>query len=201
MPEDSRRYTGLERADGLLTKSLRRRKLLERLSDARILALWPEAVGPIVSAETRAESCQGGLLCVVTADSVCSHQLQSRSGDIIAKLNRLAGQEAVRRLRFRVGPLGQRPEPANKPRDPNVRVTDDELAEHPLDPHEAEEIEGLVGLIEVPEVRERVRETMELHYRADKALRARGWRPCSRCGALMAPGAEGDRCSTCARGA
>jgi methylphosphotriester-DNA--protein-cysteine methyltransferase len=64
-----------------------------------------------------------------------------------------------------------------------------------------EEIEGLVGLIEVPEVRERVRETMELHYRADKALRARGWRPCSRCGALMAPGAEGDRCSTCARGA
>ncbi len=79
MPEDSRRYTGLERADGLLTKSLRRRKLLERLSDARILALWPEAVGPIVSAETARGVMPGGLLCVVTADSICSHQLQSQA--------------------------------------------------------------------------------------------------------------------------
>lgn len=200
MREDGGKYTGPERADGLLTSVLRRRRLLDRFSAARVLALWPEAVGPAVAADSHAESCQGGVLTVVAVDSVSSHQLQARSADIIAKLNRLAGQELVRRLRFRVGAVGPAKEAANKPLGLGVRVTDEDLEGFPLDEHEVEEIHRLVALIEVPEVRERVRRSLEVHYRADKALRARGWRPCTRCGALVAPDREGERCSTCGPG-
>jgi hypothetical protein len=141
------------------------------------------------------------MLTIVTGDSIQSHQLQSRSRDIIEKLNRLAGQELVRRLRFRVGSLQPGHDSPNDRTEPSVRVTDEELAAHPLDEREWSEIQGLTALIESPEIRDRVRHSLETHYRADKALRSRGWRACEECGALVPPEADAPRCRTCATSA
>lgn len=201
MSRSSGPYRGPERADALLVTALRQRHLLDQLSSARALALWPEAVGAEIAAESQAESCEHGVLTVLTADSIRSHQLQSRSKDIVAKINRLAGQEIVRRLRFHVAPVESLSHKTNKLEESSVRVTDEELEAHALTDEEMREIEQLVTLIRGAEVREQVRHSLEVHYRADKALRARGWLPCPMCGALVAPQSGAVRCTTCERSA
>jgi hypothetical protein len=202
MADNTRKYTGPERAEGLLQQVLRRHGVLGRIAESRAVALWPEAVGETVAATTTAESCERGTLTVATRDSVESHALQSRSRDIMHRLNGLLGDEVVKRIRFKVAGRGDRGPaarvwPSRQPRPGDV--TDAELDATTLTDAEEREIDGLVGALGSASVKQQVRRSLERHYRADKVLIARGWRPCPRCGALVPPARGGDLCGVCAR--
>jgi len=202
MPDNSRKYTGPQRAEGLLQQVLRRRGILGRIAESRAVALWPDAVGETVASTTAADSCERGTLTVLTRDSVESHALQSRGEDIIRRLNGLLGDEVVRRIRFRVaGRAGRVPAAhmARSPRSAAGEVTDEELDATTLSDGELREIDGLVEALRSPGVKEQIRTSLERHYRADKVLTARGWLPCARCGALVPPCQGADVCGVCAR--
>jgi len=71
----------------------------------RIWELWDQAVGPVISANTRPAAFKGNLLLVHAASSTWLHQLQFMKEDILRKVNKTLGEGTVTDIKFKIGPL------------------------------------------------------------------------------------------------
>jgi hypothetical protein len=199
MPRIRRPYTGPERADDVLQRFLRKHEVLVHASDSRVASVWAEVVGPAAASDSMVASCEHGLLTVVTADPGVSHLLQSRTRDLVRRLNQMMGRETVRRIRFQVGNVSPRPVSQNgaAARAREGAVTPDDMASVTLGEAEVTEIEALAAAVPEGDARERTRRALERHCRADKVLVSRGWKPCVGCAVLLPPSEPDDRCPVC----
>lgn len=77
--------------------------------DPRLLSLWQQAVGPIISSQTHPLGIKRGILQVRVSAPVWLHQLQFLKEEIIGKFNELSPSHNVRQLKLVIGDI---PSPA-----------------------------------------------------------------------------------------
>jgi predicted nucleic acid-binding Zn ribbon protein len=85
-----------------------------------VRAAWPQAVGPRIARHTRPVKLQESRLVVEVEDAIWKSQLETMSGQILARLKDVAGPGNVRSLEFRLGVprrLPQRAETVRTARD------------------------------------------------------------------------------------
>ena len=79
-----------------------------RQQDAPLLQvwdLWERAVGEIIAENARPAAFKGSILLVHVNSSPWLHQLHFLKEDILSKINRELGQELVKEIKFKIGPL------------------------------------------------------------------------------------------------
>jgi hypothetical protein len=105
-------------------------KLDETARGYRALEAFSRAAGPRIRERARAERLRGAILYVRVASAAWSHELHALKAQLIDKIRRTPGGEAVQELRFSVGPLNdvpawERRRDALAPEPPRPRVTDE----------------------------------------------------------------------------
>ena len=71
----------------------------------RVWQLWDEVVGRTIAENARPAAFKGRLLLVHVASSPWIHQLQFLKKDIIEKLNAALGQDLIKDIKFKIGPV------------------------------------------------------------------------------------------------
>lgn len=190
---------GPERIGDALPRFLARRGLTEGVSQAAAAVAWAEVVGPQVAQDAVAESCEGGTLTVVTLEATHRHTLQAMSRKIVARLNQHLGAEVVRRIRFRTASPGEQRFMllGMRPSDRSAELDETDALSTVSHTSDREVAQSVVHCIQQDDVREIFAKTVERHLAADRALRARGWRPCVACGVLVSPADASERCIVC----
>jgi predicted nucleic acid-binding Zn ribbon protein len=74
-------------------------------ADARIWAIWEEAVGKAIACHARPSWIKNGCLRVNVSDSIWLQELEYVQETIMEKLNGKLGRNAVQKIDFRFGPL------------------------------------------------------------------------------------------------
>jgi len=67
--------------------------------------IWQDALGSAVAENARPAVFKGNLLVVHVSSSPWMQQLQFLKAEMIAKLNRALGQELIKEIKFKIGPL------------------------------------------------------------------------------------------------
>jgi predicted nucleic acid-binding Zn ribbon protein len=88
----------LEPVGPLLQRLLRRLGLDRRLEEYRAVETWPEVVGPVIAAQTKAVSVREGVLFVDVASSVWMQELGMLRDSIVERLNARLGGPRVRKI-------------------------------------------------------------------------------------------------------
>ena len=147
-------------------------------------AAWSEVVGVDNARNSHPAQLAGDTLIVTTASSVWSAQLSYLSEQMLAALRARLPHAGVAKVRFRVGKLPVRGSQTHQKRVVGNTAVAPDTREPAGDAREA------LG---------RFRASVDA---AERAKRARGWKECSGCNALIAP-ENGPLCTSCeiARGA
>jgi Dna[CI] antecedent, DciA len=141
-------------------------------------AAWSEIVGDENARNSHPAQLAGDTLMIVTASSVWSAQLSYLAEQIVAALQARVPRAGITKVRFRVGKLPAR----GGSRSRAARVIENDRVQLSSEPA------GDAG-----EALQRFRATVDS---AERAKRARGWKECSGCTALIAP-TSGLLCTTC----
>lgn len=72
---------------------------------ARIFGLWNTAMGDNIAANTRPAAFKGSLLLVNVVSSPWMQQLQYLKQDIIYNINTALGNDLVKDIKFKIGPV------------------------------------------------------------------------------------------------
>ena len=83
-------------------------KSCRRHNDAgisEVWRLWNEAVGEIVAENAQPAAFKGDLLLVHVSSSTWTHHLRFLKQDIIKKINQALGNDLIREIKFKIGPL------------------------------------------------------------------------------------------------
>ena len=64
------------------------------------ILIWEKTVGKTISAETRAESVERGVLTVKTSSPTWRQELVFKKHEIIKKLNKELGKNTIKEIRF-----------------------------------------------------------------------------------------------------
>ncbi|OPY12220.1 MAG: hypothetical protein A4E69_02343 [Syntrophus sp. PtaB.Bin138] len=99
----------------VLQKALKRRHVPFDLEEKRILALWDQAVGPQIAAQTRPSRIRARTLFVAVSTSVWMQQLHFLKENIIRQFNSLAQKEEIRNIFFSLGRVDARPATSSAP--------------------------------------------------------------------------------------
>jgi predicted nucleic acid-binding Zn ribbon protein len=70
---------------------------------ARVQGCWADAVGEVVSSEAKPVAERDGVISVACRSSVWAQELELLGPELVAKLNDALGDDAVAKLRFKVG--------------------------------------------------------------------------------------------------
>ena len=70
---------------------------------ARVQEVWPQAAGPAIAAAARPVAERDGVVTVSCEAAVWAAELELLAGDLIPRVNELAGGEIVSELRCRTG--------------------------------------------------------------------------------------------------
>ncbi|MDQ7797822.1 MAG: DUF721 domain-containing protein [Candidatus Edwardsbacteria bacterium] len=95
----------LETVGDILGRVLRSLEIDQRMDETRALALWPEAAGPKMAANTRAVSVIRGRLMVEAKSPAWVQECTLLKVRLKGKINQLIGAEAVKEITFKVGPF------------------------------------------------------------------------------------------------
>lgn len=151
-----------------------------------ILTLWDKAAGPTISRNTRAQDMNGGILFVITRNSMWANQLSFLKGSLIQRLNSFIGEDFVKDLRFQVGPL--------KVKEETARDDEEEEANTSLQDYR-EAGEWISSITD-----DGMKKAFIGLYMAYKGLvmkrKKKGWKSCLYCSALHE--GEGEICPICA---
>jgi len=89
------------------------------------VAAWPAAAGKIIARNTDAKALVNGSLLVDVRDRLWQRQLRGLTGQILSKLEQVAGSGIVRDIDFRVAALRKQPGRELRPvRDESDRIED-----------------------------------------------------------------------------
>jgi predicted nucleic acid-binding Zn ribbon protein len=70
---------------------------------------WQDVVGPTIAENARPEAIKGKLLLVNVSSAPWMQQLQFLKAELVEKLNESLGREVVQDIRFKIGPVDDRP--------------------------------------------------------------------------------------------
>lgn len=141
----------VERISSTIERLLAARGLASRLKEYRVLGRWDRAVGAVIARHARPQTIRGKRLAVVVDSSAWMQQLSLLKPEIIEKLNRALGEEAVETITLRIGEIDLPAAPGREPRPPDAS----------LDAAEQRKVEEYVAVIADPEVRESFRRMIE----------------------------------------
>jgi Dna[CI] antecedent, DciA len=140
-------------------------------------AAWAELVGEAIARKSHPSKIEGDTLVIKTAGSGWSHALSCESPKIVAAIRARLPKAGIEKLRFRIGTIT-----APGSLSANRRVIGQAGSPHARPP-----------AANADEALARLRSDVEA---AERAKRARGWKECAGCTALIAPD-SGSFCVTC----
>ena len=162
----------------LLSKLLRGLEIEAKVKEQMCALVWDEVVGERVASAAQPEFVRDGVMFVATKSPVWANELGFMKQEMIKKLNRRAGGDALKDIVFRSGRF---PRKAAKP------VTGEEpersLEGIRLSQRELESVDAAAA--ESGEARDDVRKLLTTALRLEKWKQESGWMPCARCGALQ----------------
>lgn len=162
----------------LLERLLGQMGMAGRMQRELVLLRWREAVGPVVARHTRPLGFRGSTLIVRVRNSAWAAQLAYFEAGIVARLNALAGTEAVADIQWVVGRIKDDSEPGLEGGDAPAPAGDAPPVPGPA----AERIAALAGHVADPRLREAFAAAATAAWRRSAWGLSRGWRPCARCG-------------------
>lgn len=171
---------GMQGLGKFLGDSLKALDLESRIREQTALVVWDEVVGKQVSSAAQPEFIRDGRLFVVARTSVWANELTFYKTDMVSRLNKRIGTNAVKDIVFKVGKVSrQRKPPTETPDDESIDLAGITLSD--------EENEQLGAAVEsVPsDIAARVKGLLETAVRVEKWKRSHGWTECSSCGVLQ----------------
>ncbi|MDH7602592.1 MAG: DUF721 domain-containing protein [Armatimonadota bacterium] len=102
MSEPDLRLGKFSHAGSVLAETLSKLGLRRRLKERELLLQWPAVVGSHIAASTRAERIADGVLLVKCKSSAWANELSLHKGEIIGRLNQVAGEALIKDIRFSV---------------------------------------------------------------------------------------------------
>ncbi len=89
----------------VLAQLVARRGYAREQSGAALETAWRQAAGEQIAKFTQVGAIRGGTLEVTVANNLLVQELGFQKVDLLERLQRLAGDQKVNNLRFRVGPV------------------------------------------------------------------------------------------------
>jgi predicted nucleic acid-binding Zn ribbon protein len=89
----------------VLTQLIARRGYAREQSSAALEAAWREAAGKPLAGVTKAGNLRRGTLEVFVANNLLAQELGFQTDELVRKLEQLAPQEKITKLRFRIGAI------------------------------------------------------------------------------------------------
>ena len=71
----------------------------------RVWDLWKPAVGDAIAANASPAAFKGHILLVHVSNSTWLHHLRFLEGELVDKLNAALGQDDIRKIQFKIGPV------------------------------------------------------------------------------------------------
>ena len=150
----------LDRLSYTLGSMLKARGLGSRLSEYRVFGQWEQSVGPAIARHAQPQALRGKKLTLIVDSPAWMQQLSLLKPEIMEKVNRTLGKEAITEITLRLGEVEFRDLPA------------EELPDLiPLDNNERGKIEDYTRAIGDSETREAVRRVIEKDFLNRKNMR------------------------------
>jgi hypothetical protein len=149
----------LDRLSMTLDKLLKARGFQGRVHEYRIFGQWERAVGGVIAQHAQPVSVRGNKLALVVDSPAWMQQLSLLKPEIIEKLNKLLGREAIKDLTLKLGEIAP----------PHELSAPEEPAGPPLGPEERAKIEDYVRGIVDAEAREAIRRVIVKDFTSRKA--------------------------------
>lgn len=137
-----------------LVKMLKAQGLESRLQEYRIFGQWEKAVGKVIARHAQPCSLRGKKMTLVVDSPAWMQQLSLLKPEIVEKVNRRLGHNAIRDIMLKLGEVA--PGAGEASEDLPVRAD--------LDRDEREKIEYALQGLHDPEIREAVRRVMEKDF-------------------------------------
>ncbi|RJQ31899.1 MAG: DUF721 domain-containing protein [Actinobacteria bacterium] len=90
-----------EKLEEILTTTLKRLKIAQRIDENKAVLAWPEVVGKKIAQNATAEKIKEGTLFIKTSSAAWSCELSCMRAQLIDKLNAHLEEEIVKGIRFR----------------------------------------------------------------------------------------------------
>ena len=142
-----------------LGRLLRSRGLESSLSEYRIVGQWEKAVGAGIARHAQPQSVQGKKLTLIVDSPAWMQQLSLLKPEIIEKMNRALGREAVNGITLKLGEVV----PATK------KAVEPAPVRAELDQKERAEIEASLRELRDPDIKEIMRHLLEKDVSIKKA--------------------------------
>lgn len=152
----------LDRLSYTLGTLLNARGLKARLSEYRILGKWEQTVGGVIARHTRPVSVRGSRLYLAVDSPAWMQQLSLLKPEIIEKVNRNLGKNAIREIVLNLGEIEHQETPSEKASAPAA-----------LSREEYEKIEDFVAEVRDPDVRHALRRVIEKDFLNKKTKQKR----------------------------
>ncbi len=104
-PDDPKRAVDPAPLAGLLESLASRKGWAQRLSGARIHALWEEIAGPDLARHTEPVRLHGGVLVLRVDSPAWATQVRYLTGGLAKRANEVLGEGSVQRITLVTGPL------------------------------------------------------------------------------------------------
>jgi predicted nucleic acid-binding Zn ribbon protein len=149
----------LDKLSRILGSLMKVRGLQGRMSEYRIFGQWEKTVGSVIAGHAQPVSVRGSKLFVAVDSPAWMQQLSLLKPEIIEKVNRSLGKEAIREIGLNLGEIAPLRAPADKetPQAPLTLSTEDRAS-----------IEGTVAGIKDADVRQALRRVMEKDFSMKK---------------------------------
>jgi predicted nucleic acid-binding Zn ribbon protein len=147
----------IERFSATLVRILKARGLEGRLSEYHLFGRWEKAVGTMIARHARPEILRGKKLTVIVDSAAWMQQLSLLKPEIIEKVNRGLGKDAIREIALRLGEVAPSEE---RPEDIPARAS--------LNAEDRAKIEQYTHDIADPGIREAIRHVMEKDFLSKK---------------------------------
>jgi predicted nucleic acid-binding Zn ribbon protein len=98
---------GPEKIGDIVAQLMARRGFARVQSAAAFQEAWRQAAGEVIAGFTRVGPCRRGKLEIIVANSTLVQELQFQKQSLVAALARLAPDENIKDLRFRVGEVSK----------------------------------------------------------------------------------------------
>jgi hypothetical protein len=147
----------LDKLSDTLVKVLQVRGMEGRLREYRVFGQWDRAVGAVIARHAQPLSLRGKKMTLIVDSPAWMQQLSLLKPEIIEKVNRRLGHNAIRDITLKLGevaPRGEASEELSVPAD--------------LNRDEREKIEHALQEIPDAEIREAVRRVMEKDFLSKK---------------------------------
>jgi predicted nucleic acid-binding Zn ribbon protein len=157
----------------LLEGVLANMDLQSRFREHLAVMAWPQIVGAVIGAHTRAETVRDGVLIVATDTAAWAQELHMRRRDLVARVAQQVGPGLIREIHFRSGSVARQGRGDSRlPRPLDMKLS----ARH------EKQIADAAAPIEDPALRARAERAFIAAARIAEWRKRTGWRRCARCG-------------------